>query len=138
MANRERLLKALHEIELAEALRLEQPEVNLELHWKQWAWAVKTDVHSTGRGSMIMDCGTGMCVAGWGCHLAGDTFVWALDQGTEAEEVMVDGRRMPISQRARELYDLTPYQAEMLFAGSNDLGQIRTIIAKLLAAEEDV
>lgn len=51
---------------------------------------------------------------------------------------MVDGRRMPISQRARELYDLTPYQAEMLFAGSNDLGQIRTIIAKLLAAEEDV
>lgn len=66
MANRERLLKALHEIELAEALRLEQPEVNLELHWKQWAWAVKTDVHSTGRGSMIMDCGTGMCVARWG------------------------------------------------------------------------
>lgn len=138
MADRERLLKALHQIETAEATRLEQPEVEQREHWKQWAWAVRTDVHATLRGMRRkeLDCGTGMCVAGWGCFLEGDTFIWNLDGGQESELVEVDGRRMSISERARELFDLNQRQAELLFNGANSLEYIREVIARILAEQD--
>ncbi len=84
-------------------------------------------------------CGSGMCLAGWTAQLAGGQ--WAFPADNDFSEYMMandddaaaacdnlDGKHVVfVSNRAQELLGLDDYQAEELFSGFNDLGDIKRL-----------
>lgn len=74
-------------------------------------------------------CETTACFAGHAALLAGADLV---DEATQ--KVTYDGKRMHISDAAQLALRLSDREAVRLFAGSNDLGDLRRIVAELAKA----
>lgn len=128
--------------------------------WEQRVWAEGTpteeavEVPGYLRPFTKIDCGTSMCLAGWVCHIAGDTFITRSSnvydyarEGLPIEvSVVVDfeGRSHGIPSRALALLGLDSSGITEvddmgeafwdLFEGDNDAEDIRHI-ATLIAAE---
>ena len=93
-------------------------------------------------------CGTGMCIAGWGCELAGGRWLHAPDgfwpdllvaeTGDDPEIIrrLDDRDVIDVGIRARRIFGLTYSQAEVLFDAENDLDDLRRIVGELCAGAE--
>lgn len=128
--------------------------------WEQGVWAEgipteeTVEVPDSPYPFEKIDCGTGMCLAGWVCHIAGDTFVARSskvdDYANEGLPIEVsdvvdfEGRKHLIPSRALALLGLESSGITEvddmgeafwdLFEGDNDVEDIRHI-ATLIAAE---
>lgn len=93
-------------------------------------------------------CGTAYCVAGWAAHATGAKINWRphLNRNYDTNQVYVhswdaeevtnkDGLRMSISGYAREVLDLDGADADVLFASTNTLADIKEMRDRLFAGE---
>lgn len=92
--------------------------------WDQSNWA------------RLTGCGTSYCFAGWACVLSGYRMDWTdicsvtlflIDEDYREQH----GDRRPISNTACELLGLGPKEADALFAGSNSLDDLETMVKNL-------
>lgn len=83
--------------------------------WNQRAWR-----------STNTTCGTAFCVAGWRAQQDGLT--WADDYSV----LLRPGWKQLIRQYAAERFDLTPFEAGVLFESSNKLSDLHTLYEALM------
>jgi hypothetical protein len=75
------------------------------------------------------ECGTAGCVAGWGALFAG---YHQLRDGHYEYVVDENGREYLMQEAAREAFALSYDQAENLFAGTNEIDDIVTMLDRLI------
>lgn len=92
-------------------------------------------------------CGSGLCVAGWTAELAGGRWLesdpesWAShmlvpepdDPDDEVRAVHGIGQGVGVAERAQRLLGLEGYEASELFAGANDLSDIKAVRNRIAA-----
>lgn len=84
---------------------------HIDLNPEQW---------DQGRWFCESECGTRGCFAGWACFLVGDTMEYDNDHGVMAVRTFDTHDRISIDWRAKELLNISTYQARWLFHGGND------------------
>lgn len=118
---------------------LTTPEAHPGLGWSQYEWATRGHMLQTAVAGGVQvippDCGTSMCVAGWTCHLAGDTIEWDGDD-VATYVTTASGEMRTIRGRACELLGVEdrPSSLRELFAGSTPPDRVIEIIDTLLLA----
>jgi len=119
---------------------LKKTLAHIEAHPEQWNQRDWRDVDHDLR------CGTACCFAGWAALLNGSTwdvpdseienYDWDHDPNGD-KLADVDGGRA-VSRVATRALGLTWTQADQLFAGGNDIEDLRAIVAELCEQAEDV
>jgi hypothetical protein len=92
-----------------------------------------------------VDCGTAYCFAGWAVVRAGGvptdwkTFEDSIGTWSDTgKAVMPDGRPVMIDVEAVEILGITDEQSWELFAGGNDLNDIRSAIFDITGVDPEV
>ena len=84
-------------------------------------------------------CGTAMCFAGWTVHTNGDKIVFYDDEISSVNCMSRSGKIHNIEERARDLLDLTRYQADEIFSATSitDVDQLEGFINEVLAEDDE-
>lgn len=77
------------------------------------------------------DCGTACCFAGWTAVLNGYQLDWLEDDDMTSIVRDKDGIHHVISDLAEELLDLTQFEGDVLFAGSNTIDELEQMVKNL-------
>lgn len=124
-------------VEWAEAEDKKPPQ---ESEWDQLGWMMTPDQRAFLHGqdeyaeenqTSYKACGTSYCIAGWICYAAGDEFDEESADRMMHRNVIVDGKLVPIAERAAELLGLSSNDSQALFFASNSIEDVRRCAEEL-------